>query len=120
MTNREYLRCQPGDRARITNALMRENVGKIVAVVRAYVDGEPINGHTWAVPKPSWVIVPIGAPIKSEDNKGNIFHDWTAVMRDEWLLPLSDSEGGVEGVSALRATRSITLRRTTTAKGSAS
>lgn len=86
-------RCKPGDIAVIIGT------GKIVSVIRRYVNGEIVSGTDWVDSSgelgPAWVVESLGSPIQNHGSKTGLpWGDLMVVVRtDTSLLPLRKKRG---------------------------
>lgn len=107
---KQSIRCKPGDRARVVRSLFPENIGKIVVVVRPYDGIEQLgkaNSHVNVEESvPSWVVVPVWNPIKTE-TRGVTYFEAVSAYEDFALQPLRDDEGGIEGLTVRTKPMSI-------------
>jgi hypothetical protein len=94
MSTTRKTRCKVGDRARVTGALLPQNMGKIVVVVRPYRDREIVGGSSWVNDGNAWAVVSLGSPIAGTWN-GEVTVSRTAVFNDAQLTPLSDDDDGL-------------------------
>ena len=83
-------RCKPGVRARIISG---SNVGTIIVVVRRYF-GEEVSGAMWPKALFPWVVISLGAPLRSWDiiNRLEMAPEMTVVVDDCDLEPLQDDD----------------------------
>ena len=102
-------RCKPGDRAKIIKALIPENIGLIVCVVRPYRPNEMINGSSWVDSSRPWVTVSLARGMASTTisgpNMGKTESCRTAVFDDSCLMPLSDDDAGATIVTSKKKPR---------------